>query len=146
MTDSWNHSIRFTVLAVAAVLLGGCAGSSLFPMSVEPDRTELTEWQQETLLKTALAVMPPEAANSIPSSQGRQAARFVARALETAPDGQTRNWQTADRSISLSVRPIATDSSSESICRDYDLKIKLAGATSSFTPRACRTTNGIWRR
>lgn len=140
-----RRPLAVALVALAAFWLGGCSGDSLFPMSAEPDRTELTEWQQESFLKAAIAVLPEEAADDIPSGQAQHAARFVARTLETAPDGQVRRWKSADSGTALVVRPLVTEVNGGSICRDFRLEIEIEGKASHFTSRACRMSSGIWR-
>lgn len=133
-----------TVLMTAMLLLGGCSGNSLFPTAAEPDRTELSEWQQEELLKAALAALPRETSASLPAAYAPEIARFLSRALETAPDGEERRWTSADRTFGLRFRPTATAIAEDSICRKFNLELGLPDGKRIVTLRACRLKSGRW--
>jgi len=136
---------RLAVFTPAMVLLSGCGlDFSLVPMAAEPDRTELAEWQNKQLLDAPLAVLPNDIAASLPNDRVADAARFLTRTLETAPDGQQRLWRSLDGETVLAIRPVSTAAGGETVCRRAVLSLETAGTRRDFDLQACRSSNGIW--
>ena len=136
---------RRAAFVPAMMLLSGCGlDFSLVPMAGEPDRTELTEWQHKRLLDAPLAALPEDIAASLPNDGVADAARFLTRTLETAPDGQQRLWRSIDGQTVLAIRPVSTAADGETVCRRAVLSLETAGTRRDFDLRACRSSNGIW--
>lgn len=138
---------RCTVLLPPLILLSGCGMSlSLLPVGDEPSRTELSEWQYHELLEQPLKAMPETIAASLPDNFVADAARFVTRTLETAPDGVARRWQSVDKTAALAIRPISTVVNGQTICRQAVVNLETAASHQEANLHACRSDNGIWTR
>lgn len=139
--------LRLAILGPVMALLSGCGFvSSLLPTSDEPYRSELSEWQQGQLLAAPLGAMPQEVADGLPDEHLVDAARFLMRTLETAPDGQKRHWRSLDRAAVLDVRLVSTATDGEAVCRQAVLSLKTANSSGDYNLQACRLRNGTWAK
>ena len=138
---------RLASLAPAMALLSSCGFNfSLLPSAAEPYRTELADWHQEQLLEAPLGALPQDIADGLPDEYLADAWRFLARALETAPDGAARRWQSGDRTAALTVLAVSTDLTGKTICRTAIVSKEIAGAGRDYDLRSCRKANGTWAR
>lgn len=138
---------RRAALVPALILLSGCGLTpSLLPLADEPSTAELSEWQYSRLLEQPLKAMPEEVVKSLSERHAAEAARFLTRTLETAPDGSARRWHSADKTAALAVRPISTAIEGGSVCRRAMLKVETADIGKEWTLHACRTDDGLWAR
>lgn len=135
------------VLFPALVMLSGCGMNlSLLPVDDEPSRTELSEWQYHELLDQPQKAMPKTIAASLPDDHVADAARFLTRTLETAPDGVERQWHSTDKTTVLSIQPVSTTVNGQVVCRQAVLNLETADAKQEAGLHACRSDNGIWKR
>jgi surface antigen len=147
MDSKMKGALQGMGLAVATVLLSGCGMNfSLLPANGEPSRTELSEWQYRTLLEQPLKAVPDEISEQLPQAHRADAARFLTRTLETAPDGVSRHWQSIDRSAALAIRPVSTAVNGRTVCRNAILRLETADGGQEATLHACRSENGVWTR
>lgn len=138
---------RLATLVPAMALLSSCGFSlSLLSGADEPYRNELADWHQGQLLEASLGAMPQEIADGLPDEYLADAARFLTRTLETAPDGAARRWQSSDRTAALTVQAVSTDMTGKTICRTAIVSSEFAGAGRDYDLRSCRKANGTWAR
>jgi surface antigen len=138
---------RLAALAPVIGLLSGYGLSlSLLPSADEPYRTELADWQRNQLLAAQLGAMPQEVADGLPYEQIADAARFLTRTLETAPNGQKRHWKSLNRKAVLDIRLVSTTTDGEAICRQAVLSLETAETSRDYKLQACRLRNGTWTK
>ncbi len=132
--------MRNTVLILAVpILLSACAALPFQDETVPTAHTLPPEpVPTEIVLPSSLAlVVPVEHTASI--------ARFISRTLETAPNGQARRWPSPDKDLAVSVRPEATEISSDrSLCRRATMTVGLNVNRRDYPFRVCRNTTGVW--
>jgi len=76
----------------------------------------------------------------------RQASEAAARALESAPSGQSVAWNNPDTNHSGTVTPTNTyQSTSGQYCREYQQTITIDGQPHQSYGTACRQPDGSWR-
>jgi len=72
-------------------------------------------------------------------------AEAAAKALETAPSGQSVAWKNPDNGHSGTVTPTKTvQDANGSYCRDYKATVEIEGKQEKATGRACRQADGNW--
>lgn len=138
---------RFAALFPALIPISGCGLDLPFlPMAGEPPPAELPEWQYGDLLNKTLMAMPEDMAEILPEQYVAEAARFLTRTLETAPDGASREWHSANGEAALAVRLISTAADGTGVCREAVLNLETADANEALNIRTCRLNNGLWTR
>ena len=76
----------------------------------------------------------------------RQASEAAARALESAPSGQSVAWNNPDTNHSGTVTPTNTyQSTSGQYCREYQQTITIDGQPHQSYGTACRQPDGSWK-
>lgn len=137
--------LPLVICVVAPVVLSGCGlGFPFLPATAEPVGTVTAEQEERSLHQALLAVMPAEMKSAFPNGHAPGAARFLMRTLETAPDGEKRQWQSIDRAITLVVRPNVTTVNVDTLCRIAHVTVVSPGGSKQFEYRACRLKNGTW--
>ncbi len=136
---------RALVCGALAAALGGCAQTSppaagVPSEAVSPPQTHVDDGTPPL----SAAVMPDEISSALLNGYTAEAARFLARTLETAPDGAKRRWRSIDKGTTLIVQPRATHVTAQVICRDVEVRVVTARGSRDFEMRACRLQNGLW--
>src|SRR5262245_14666233 len=73
-------------------------------------------------------------------------AEAAAKALETAPTGQSVSWKNPDNGHSGTVTPTkTTQDANGKYCRDYKATVEIEGKQEKATGRACREADGNWK-
>ena len=84
--------------------------------------------------------------NLLDDRDKRLQAEAAAKALETAPTGQSVAWKNPDTGHSGTVTPTkTTQDPSGNYCRDYKATVEIEGKQEKATGRACRQPNGTWQ-
>ena len=152
MVNSTVNSVKIRLRRMAAfvpvmALLSGCGFNfPLLPAAGDPYRSELAEWQQNQLLEAPLGALPREVADGLPDEYIADAARFLTRTLETAPDGQKRHWRSLDRTAVLDIRLISTDADGGAVCRQAVLSLETRESSQDYELQVCRLRNGTWKK
>ena len=104
-----------------------------------------------TVLAAACTMSPAPDARlyaALDDADARSAATTVQRTLETAPDGEARNWRNPTSGHGGSIRPVATYvSEAGQFCRRYDETLLLGDEEGSWRHDACREADGygVWQ-
>src|SRR5215471_6171286 len=70
----------------------------------------------------------------------------AAKALESAPTGQSVSWKNPDNGHSGTVTPTKTTQDAKgTYCRDYKATVEIEGKQEQATGRACRQADGNWK-
>ena len=69
----------------------------------------------------------------------------AAKALETAPSGQSVAWKNPDTGHTGTVTPTKTVQTPNGYCRDYVSTVEIEGKQEKTTGRACRQPDGTWK-
>jgi surface antigen len=83
--------------------------------------------------------------NLLDDRDKRLQAEAAARALETAPTGQSVAWKNPDSGHSGTVTPTKTYQTASGYCRDYQATVEIEGKQERASGKACRQPDGTWR-
>src|SRR5262245_417630 len=84
--------------------------------------------------------------NLLDDRDKRLQAEAAAKALESAPTGQSVAWKNPDSGHSGTVTPTKTyQSAGGTYCRDYQATVEIEGKKERASGKACRQPDGTWR-
>jgi len=84
--------------------------------------------------------------NLLDDRDKRLQAEAAAKALETAPTGQSVSWKNPDNDHSGTVTPTKTTQDAKgNYCRDYKATVEIEGKQEKASGRACRQADGNWQ-
>jgi surface antigen len=83
--------------------------------------------------------------NLLDDRDKRLQAEAAARALETAPTGQSVAWKNPDSGHSGTVTPTKTYQTASGYCRDYQATVEIEEKQERASGKACRQPDGRWR-